>query len=172
MDVQVPVRGSYRSALQQAGTQEHKGVTLAKPRSKLFDTGPQGQLPRKLGNRQGKWREELTKAMFCCGTGLQNVFFPLKKLCLRQRHWKTELDCKTSTLGPVHLSGAGLVGSPGTQRQVHARAVEEPVARQSPTCSGTRLHRTPQQHREAREALLHPGSSSWCPWTPQVARNW
>lgn len=41
-----------------------------------------------------------------------------------------------------------------------------------PTCSGTRPHRTPRQHREAHEVLLRPGSSSWCPWTPLVARSW
>lgn len=90
-------------------------MMLAKPSSKLFDTGPRGQLPRKLGNRQGKQREELPKAMFSCGRGLHNVFFPLKKFCPGQRHCKMKLDCKTSTLWPVHLPGAGL-GAPQSPR--------------------------------------------------------
>lgn len=42
---------------------------------------------------------------------------PLKKHCLGQRRCMTELNCETSTLGPVHLSGVGFVGSPAAQLQ-------------------------------------------------------
>lgn len=148
-------------------------MTLAKPRSKLFDTGPQGQLPRKLGNRQGKWREELTKAVFCCGRGLQNAFSPEETLPGPKTLEDIAglQDIYSGASPSVRSRPCGLLRHTAP-RTVHARAVEEPVARQSPTCSGTRPHRTPQQHREAHEVLLHPGSSSWCPWTPQVARNW
>lgn len=149
-------------------------MTLAKPRSKLFATDPQGQLPKKLGNRQGKWREELTKAVFSCGRGLQNVFSPEETLPNRPKTLEDRAGLQDIYSGASPSVRSWLCGLPRypAPRTVHAGAAEEPVARQSPTCSSTRPHRTPQRHREAREALLHPGSSSWCPWTPQVARNW